>query len=108
MLIYIIWADLNSCDIFCSNETSFSLRTCQRVNIALTGSFGENEYYLYTAQCSICNLNTGRFQNKVANSMMYYFLGEKDDKSSYDRGSIYFRLPSSSNRSIIFYYKIDI
>lgn len=74
----------------------------------LTDSFGENVYYLYTAHCSICNLNTGSFQTEVANSMMHYFLGEKDGKSSFDRGLISFYLPSSSGRSIIFYYTIDI
>lgn len=49
MLIYIIRADLNSCDIFCSNETSFSLRTYQRVNTAFNGfSWRERELSLHS------------------------------------------------------------
>lgn len=39
MLIYIIRTDLNSCDVFCSNESSFSVRTGQRVNAAFNGLF---------------------------------------------------------------------
>lgn len=94
--------------VFASTSRVFLCVLVNELTQLLTDSFGDSVYYLYTAHCSICNLNTGSFQTEVANSMMYYFLGEKDGKSFHHRGLISFCLPSSSGRTIIFYYTINI